>query len=130
MQGFQKVARLLASRKLGIALWGGLLVAAGLVWAFHTWRGAESKPDYQATGRVIALLPPPSIFHASRPVIIIHHDVVPGLMDESMSMPFIAASTNLFSGLRPGDRIAFGMKVTRDALSVMSIQRLRTGEGK
>jgi Cu/Ag efflux protein CusF len=46
-------------------------------------------------------------------------------MDESMSMPFIAASTALFQGLRAGDRIAFGLKDTPDALLVITVERLK-----
>jgi hypothetical protein len=51
-------------------------------------------------------------------------------MDEAMSMPFIAASTKLFEGVRPGDRIAFGLKITPEALLVVSIERLGTASGK
>jgi Cu/Ag efflux protein CusF len=57
-------------------------------------------------------------------VIIIHHDPLPGLMEEAMAMPFLAASTQLFGNLRPGDRIAFGLKETPDALLVVSLKRL------
>lgn len=70
------------------------------------------------------LLPPPSDLHATRPVIIIHHDPIAGLMDESMDMPFIAASSELFRDLRAGDRIAFSLQATPDALLVVSIKRL------
>jgi Cu/Ag efflux protein CusF len=73
---------------------------------------------------VVRLLPPPSDLHATRPVIIIHHDPIAGLMDESMDMPFIAASSELFRDLRAGDRIAFGLQATPDALLVVSIKRL------
>ena len=45
-------------------------------------------------------------------------------MAEKMSMPFIAASTGLFQGLSPGDRIAFGLKDTPDALLVIVVERL------
>ena len=89
--------------------------------------GSTSTPDYQGTGVIVALRPPPSDLHPTRPVVVIHHDPVVGLMDESMSMPFIAASTALFEGLAPGDRVAFGLKVTPDALLVISLQRLATG---
>jgi Cu/Ag efflux protein CusF len=57
-------------------------------------------------------------------VIVIDHDAIAGLMDEKMSMPFIAASTTLFEGLTPGDRIAFGLKDTPGALLVIAIERL------
>ena len=38
--------------------------------------------------------------------------------------PFIVASTSLFEGLRAGNRVAFGLKDSADALLVGSIQRL------
>ncbi len=83
-----------------------------------------AKPDYRGTGVVLAVLPPPSSLHATRPVIVIDHAPIAGLMDEAMSMPFIAASATLFQGLRAGDRIAFGLKDTPDALLVITVERL------
>src|SRR5262245_58901590 len=71
-----------------------------------------ARPDYRGTGVVLAMLPPPSSLHATRPVIVIEHDPIEGLMAEKMSMPFIAASTALFQGLSPGDHIAFSLKDT------------------
>lgn len=87
--------------------------------------GPPAKPDWRGTGVILALLPAPSDLHATRPVIVIRHDPIPGLMDESMSMPFIAATPTLFARLRPGDRIAFGLEETPGALLVISISRLR-----
>jgi len=99
-----------------------LAAAGGLVW--WLWL-AGPRVDWRGTGVVEALLPAPSTLHATRPVIVIHHDPVPGLMPESMSMPFIAASTSLFRGLHVGDRIAFGLQETPDALLVVTITRRR-----
>ena len=82
--------------------------------------------NYRGTGTVLAVLPPPSDLHATRPVIVIEHEPIVGLMAERMAMPFIAASTTLFEGLRPGDRIAFGLQDTPDALLVVTIERLAT----
>ena len=87
-------------------------------------RALGPRPDYRGTGVVLAILPPPSNLHATRPVIVIDHDAISGLMDEKMSMPFIAASTALFEGLAPGDRIAFGLKDTPGALLVITVERL------
>jgi Cu/Ag efflux protein CusF len=84
-----------------------------------------ARPDWRGTGVVVALLPPPSDLHASRPVIVLRHEAIPGLMAETMVMPFIAASVALFDGLRPGDAVAFGLKETSDALLVISIERAR-----
>ena len=87
-------------------------------------RDAVNRPDYRGSGVVLAILPPPSSLHATRPVIVIEHGPIAGLMDETMSMPFIAASTVLFQGLRAGDRIAFGLKDTPDALLVITVERV------
>ena len=85
--------------------------------------GPDVFVDYRGTGTVLALLPPPSSLHATRPVIVIQHDPIPGLMDDTMSMPFLAASVELFRELRPGDRIVFGLRVVPDALLVIHIKR-------
>ena len=105
-------------------------VLFGLLAALHATPAAPqdaaaAKPDWRGTGVVVAVLPPPSSLHATRPVLIIHHDPIHGLMEETMDMPFIAASTDLFQGLRAGDRIAFGLKDVPGALLVVSIERLR-----
>lgn len=81
------------------------------------------KVDYRGTGVVLALLRPPSSLHATRPVIVIDHDPIAGLMNERMSMPFIAASTRLFDELEVGDRIGFGLMSTPDALLVVTVER-------
>ncbi len=130
MGGFLRSWQLIAPKRIFIAAGLVLLIAAGVFWSVQQWRGASPKPEYLATGVVVALLPPPSTLHTTRPVIIIYHDRVPGLMDEAMSMPFIADSMRLFDGLRPGDRIAFGLKETPEALLVVSIQRLTSPRGK
>ena len=80
--------------------------------------------QYRGTGVVLALLPPPSDLHLTRPVIVIEHDPIAGLMTEHMAMPFLAASTKLFEGLRQGDRIVFGLQEVPDALLVVTIERL------
>jgi hypothetical protein len=130
MKGMMRAGRLTSSRLGGVVLGCGLLAAVGLGWHLQGWWSGPPKPDYRATGLVVALVPPPSNLHATRPVIVIFHDQVPGLMDEAMSMPFIAASTKLFEGVRPGDRIAFGLKITPEALLVVSIERLGAASGK
>jgi Cu/Ag efflux protein CusF len=79
---------------------------------------------WHGTGVVLALLPPPSDLHATRPVIVIQHGPIPGLMEKSMAMPFIAASTTLLEGLRPGDNVAFTLEDVPDALLLISIQRV------
>jgi Cu/Ag efflux protein CusF len=86
--------------------------------------GSTSKPDYQGTGVIVGLHPAPSALHATRPVVVLDHDPIVGLMDEKMSMPFIAASAALFKGLKPGDRVEFDLKSTPDALLVISLRRV------
>jgi len=112
------VARL-ARRLSGLLL---LIVLAAPVLA-QPARPAP-KGAWRGTGTVLAILPPPSDLHATRPVIVLQHDAIPGLMEEAMAMPFIVASPSLFEGIRPGDRVAFGLKDVPDALLVISIERL------
>ena len=108
-----------------------LVVGNGVVGeGFQAASRATSKPDYQGTGVIVGLHPPPSSLHPTRPVIVLYHDPIVGLMDEKMSMPFIAASTALFNGFKAGDRVAFGLKSTEDALLVISLQRLEAGRRK
>ena len=87
----------------------------------------NGKPDWRGTGVVLKLLPPPSDLHATRPVIVLRHEPIPGLMEESMTMPFIAASTALFRDVRVGERVSFGLKETPDALLVISLQKAPPG---
>lgn len=109
---------------VGVAAW--LLAGGGTaVEAFQAASSATSPPDYQGTGVIVGLYPAPSKHHATRPVVVLKHDPIAGLMDEKMSMPFIAASADLFSGLKPGDRVEFGLKSTEDALLVISLQRMK-----
>jgi len=79
---------------------------------------------WRGVGVVVALLPAPSSLHATRPVIVLEHEPIAGLMDERMSMPFIAASADLFHGLKAGDRVAFALAETPDALLVVSLEKL------
>ena len=93
-----------------------LLIATSLAQAQASrWRGV---------GIVVALLPAPSSLHATRPVIVLEHEPIAGLMNEHMSMPFIAASADLFRGLEAGDRVAFALAETPDALLVVSLEKL------
>lgn len=101
-----------------------LLLVTALVAPAASQPPRSVASDWRGTGVVLAVLPPPSDLHATRPVIVIRHEAIPGLMAETMTMPFLAASTALFEGLRPGDRIAFGLKEVPDALLVISIERL------
>jgi hypothetical protein len=83
------------------------------------------RPDWRGTGVILKLLPPPSDLHATRPVIVLQHEPIPGLMDEAMAMPFLAASTALFRDHHAGERVRFGLKNTADALLVISIETVR-----
>jgi Cu/Ag efflux protein CusF len=111
----RRLAGVLASSVLALTVAAAPASAAG---------PAAGKPEWHGTGVVLRLLPPPSDLHATRPVIVIQHEAIPGLMEEAMAMPFIAASTALFQGLHAGDHIAFALKETSDALLVVEINRL------
>jgi copper binding protein CusF len=61
-------------------------------------------------------------------MILIKHDVVPGLMPEMKSMAFFAESADLLdrAALQPGDRIRFTVRqLPDDKLSVVEIRKLR-----
>jgi len=103
------------------------MVAAPAVAGGQGTLGSTSKPDYQGTGVIVGLHPPPSSLHPTRPVVVLKHEPIVGLMDEKMEMPFIAASTDLFKGLKSGDRVEFGLKSTPDALLVISLHPLPAG---
>jgi len=81
-------------------------------------------PRWRGVGVFLALLPAPSSLHATRPVIVLDHEPIAGLMDDRMSMPFIAASVDLFRGLKPGDHVAFALAEAPDALLVVSLEKL------
>jgi Cu/Ag efflux protein CusF len=106
---------------------GKTFVLLVLLVASHTSPSvaADHAPELHGTGVVVALLPPPSNLHATRPVIVIHHDPLLPLMPEAMDMPFLAASTALFANIRAGDRIVFTLRETADALVVVAIERAR-----
>jgi Cu/Ag efflux protein CusF len=101
-----------------------LLVALARPAAAQPPRAPAPRAEWHGTAVVLAVLPPPSDLHATRPVIVLQHDAIPGLMEQGMTMPFLVASTALFDGIRPGDRISFGLRDVPDALLVVSIERL------
>jgi Cu/Ag efflux protein CusF len=57
-------------------------------------------------------------------VIVIQHDPIAGLMNEAMSMPFLAASVELLGPLHPGDHVSFTLQAMPDALLVVGIERV------
>jgi Cu/Ag efflux protein CusF len=84
---------------------------------------AAARVDWRGTGTVVAMLRPPSDLHPTRPVIVLRHEPIPHLMEESMYMPFIVASAAFFDHLHPGDRVTFSLQETPDALLVIAIER-------
>jgi Cu/Ag efflux protein CusF len=117
------------ARRVGHLL--GVLAALGLILVPLAPAAAQAPRsgaprEWHGTGVVLAVLPPPSDLHATRPVIVIQHEAVPGLMEDAMTMPFLVASTSLFEGLKAGDRIGFVLRDVPDALLVVSIERLTT----
>ena len=73
----------------------------------------------------MAMLPPPSPLHATRPVVVLEHEPIAGLMDERMSMPFIVDSVARFAHLKVGERVAFELVDTPGALLVIRLDRLK-----
>jgi Cu/Ag efflux protein CusF len=110
----------LARRLCGLLL----LVALAAPAAAQPAGPTTANADWRGTGTVLAILPAPSDLHATRPVIVLQHEAIAGLMEQAMAMPFLVASPALFEGIRPGDRVAFGLKDVPDALLVISIERL------
>jgi Cu/Ag efflux protein CusF len=108
------------SRRLAALLL--IALAAGPAGA-QPARPESAKPDWRGTGVILKMLPPPSDLHATRPVIVLQHDPIPGLMEESMTMPFIAASAALFRDHHAGEHVTFGLKEVPDALLVISIEK-------
>ncbi|HEV8584303.1 MAG TPA: hypothetical protein VGT02_04985, partial [Methylomirabilota bacterium] len=50
---------------------------------------AHAQPArWRGTGVVMAVLPAPSNLHSTRPVIVLNHDPIKGLMEDRMTMPF------------------------------------------
>ena len=60
-------------------------------------------------------------------MILVRHDVVPGLMEEMASMAFFAESRALLdrAALKPGDRVRFTIRQVPDKLLVVEIQRIQ-----
>ena len=110
----------LARRLCGLLL----LVALAAPVAAQPARPTTANSDWRGTGTVLAILPAPSDLHATRPVIVLQHEAIAGLMEQAMAMPFLVASTSLFEGLKAGDRIAFVLRDVPDALLVVAIERL------
>jgi Cu/Ag efflux protein CusF len=100
-----------------------LLLCVALAASAAAQPAAVPQPDWRGTGTVVAMLRPPSDLHATRPVVVLTHEPIPGLMEQSMSMPFIVASVVLFEDLHTGDRVSFALKETPDALLVISLDR-------
>ena len=86
--------------------------------------GAQTGRRWKGAATVVALMPPPSALHQTLPVVILDHEPIPGLMEEKMSMAFVAASVDLFRGLQPGDRVTFDLEDTPGALLVVTLARV------
>lgn len=82
-------------------------LGAGL-WATLPWREPRSAPGLypNVSGTVKEFW--------SKRVVVIVHEPIPGLMDETMTHPFFAESPELLAGLAPGDRIRFTVRERKD----------------
>ena len=118
--GYARAVHLFVRRVSAFLL--GIAVAVAATAGAQPTTGPRS--DWRGTGTVVAMLRPPSELHPTRPVIVLKHEPIPGLMEDSMYMPFIVASLSLFDGLKLGERVAFVLKETPDVLLLVSIERL------
>lgn len=64
---------------------------------------------------------------AGETMILVKHDVVPGLMEEMTSMALFVESRELLdrAALKPGDRVRFTIHQEPDRLLVVEIQKIR-----
>jgi Cu/Ag efflux protein CusF len=102
------------------------LIAVALIAALAGFLPASAQTGrrWKSAATIVALMPPPSALHATRPVVILDHEPIPGLMEEKMSMAFVAASTDLFRGLSPGDHVTFELEDVPGALLVVTLARV------
>jgi Cu/Ag efflux protein CusF len=101
-----------------------IVAAVALALSVATSAGAQ-QTHWSGVATIMAMLPPPSPLDATRPVVVLDHEPISGLMDERMSMPFIVSSPALFGDLKIGDRVAFELRDTPGALLVVRLDRLR-----
>src|SRR5260370_28368023 len=87
------------------ALVAGLLVPLLSAAPAASQSASSPKADWRGPGTVVAVLPPPSSLHATRPVIIIHHAPIHRLTEAALDMPFIAPPPRPSAGLPPGPPI-------------------------
>lgn len=82
-------------------------LGAGL-WAILPWREPRSAPGLypNVSGTVKEFW--------SKRVVVIVHEPIPGLMDETMTHPFFVESPERLAGLGPGDRIRFTVRERKD----------------
>jgi len=86
-------------------------------------RDAAGNEVYRLSGRVVEVALPPSRHHASRPVVVLDHEAVRGLMD-AHTMPFLAASAEVIKDFRPGERVRVALTSTLEALLVTELVRI------
>src|SRR2546427_6376901 len=101
-----------------------VLIAAGLVLC-----AAGPTVTYHGTGTVLALLPPPSDLHATRPVIVIEHDPIAGLMAERMPFRSSPGRPTSSSGCLPADGSPSGSRTSLARLSSWRSGRSRPPPG-
>jgi Cu/Ag efflux protein CusF len=112
-------------RRRFLLLGAGLAALAAGAGAWFLWLRPEdlSGPGmYHGTGVVLAVLAAPSPFDAKRPVIVLRHDAIPGLMEKSMTHPFVIRSAKLLRGIGLGSPVRFTLKDTPGALLVVRLE--------
>jgi hypothetical protein len=86
-------------------------------------RDAAGNEVYRFVGRVVEVALPPSLYDATRPVVVLDHGPVRGLMP-GHTMPFMAASAELIKDFRPGEQVRGALTATPGALLVTELERL------
>jgi copper binding protein CusF len=119
--GPRPFARVFPTPRWAVPLLFAVLLAAFAAGIWGTYRDTfPGKGLYRVTG----------VFEnrVDRTMILVKHDVVPGLMPEMTSMAFFAESGELLdrAALQPGDRVRLTVRrLSDDKLVVIEIRKLR-----
>ena len=59
----------------------------------------------------------------AKDLVLVKHEPIPGLMDESMSMAFFVQSPKMLEGVKSGDRFRITLKETPGKLLIVKMER-------
>jgi len=94
-----------------------LLLVVVIAGAWLGWRSLRPVKGVYRTGAVIQEI-------WGKDLVLLKHDSIPGLMDESMSMAFFVESPEMLSGVKPGDRFRITLKETPGKLLIIKMEPL------